>query len=61
MEPVVGTPEPDYSGFGTRQQMRAEIVRLQEQLEMLRVVVQTAYHYYPKDTPMSDSMRDALE
>jgi hypothetical protein len=32
-EPVVGTPEPDYSGFGTRQQMREEIIRLQEQLK----------------------------
>ena len=33
---------------------------LKEQLEALRVVLETAYHYYPKDTPMSDSMRDAL-
>lgn len=31
--PVVGTPEPDWSGYGTRQQMRAQIV------EMRRVIL----------------------
>ena len=40
-EPVVGTPEPDYSGYGTRQEMRKEIVFLREQRRSLEEQLET--------------------
>lgn len=36
--PVVGEPEPDYSGFGTRQEMRKEIVRLRAENKRLLIL-----------------------
>jgi hypothetical protein len=60
-EPVVGTPEPDYSGYGTRQQMRIEIVRLAVKVRDLDANAKEFYERMNVAETENVKLREALE